>query len=167
MTRYQSNPLAMTSFQTVDGHAYLGDVLPFAETVLFRIPSPWRRGHGRAGKAYRADAQWRKGVWLGKMEDSNEHFLGCDEGVHRVLAVRRLPPSQRGDRAVLESVIGLPWDTRAAAFATTSDRRRTAVHVRVERLLRRRNSAVSVALIVIIVVCAATTAGAARGAAHG
>lgn len=103
----------MMSLQTADGHGYFGDILPFGETVLFRIPGPRHRGQGPASKVYRADE--RRGIWLGKTEDSNEHVVGCDGGVYRVLEVRRLPPPQRGDRAVLESIIGLPWDTKVTA----------------------------------------------------
>lgn len=122
LMRYRRRPSVMTSFQTAGDHVHLGDIFPFAE-------------QGPASKVYRADAQWRKGVWLGKVEDANEHEVGCNKGVHRARVVRRRPPSQRGDRTVLESVIGLPWDMRVAAFRRPRSRRRSR---RSPRNLRRR-----------------------------
>ena len=89
---------------------YNGELVPFGETVLYRIPLPaHRKTHGR--KWHRADAILRKGLFVGRTEESNEAIILKDHGAQTCRTLRRLPPNKRALKSVLETAKGLPWAT--------------------------------------------------------
>ena len=110
--RFAKRGSGTTSYQGAYGHSYTGELCPFGETVLFRIPKQSKRTH-------KADSAWRHGIWVGKAEESDEHLLATPDGIQRARTVRRLEPRGRADKAMLEQAVGVPWNTYPIPRATT------------------------------------------------
>ena len=106
-----------TAYQDAFDTPYTSPILPFAETVMFKVPvSKARRTHSRAvvGKG---ETTWIRGIFLGRSISSNEYLVGTEDGVITGRSLRRLPPSRRHDKELLEKMVGVPWD-----FGTTINR---------------------------------------------
>jgi hypothetical protein len=57
------------------------------------------------------DAQWDQGLWLGTDPFSNEALVNTGEGsATKARSIRRNPPSQHYQGAVLENIRVAPWD---------------------------------------------------------
>ena len=63
----------MTSYQMLRGKQYRGEIAMIGEDVWARVPGERR---------LKADAQWRRGIWLGKTDKSDEHLV-ADAGAPR------------------------------------------------------------------------------------
>eukprot|EP00435_Cladocopium_sp_Y103_P027470 s353_g6.t1 len=100
-----------TAYQDAFDTSYTSQILPFAETVLFKVPiSKARRAHNRA-VITKGDTTWRQGIFLGRSVTSNEYLLGTEEGAIPARTLRRLAdPSRRHNKDLLEKMIGVPWD---------------------------------------------------------
>ena len=111
-TRFHVQPNGSTGYRNVHGHDYNGELVPFLETVLFRVPKPHhRRVHGKT--LHKADAKMVKGIYVGKHEESNEYLLLTENGLQRARTIRRMEPSKRADRELLSRVKGVPWATES------------------------------------------------------
>ncbi|CAK0837665.1 unnamed protein product, partial [Prorocentrum cordatum] len=55
------------------------------------------------------EGRWKIGVFLGVIKKSSEMFVGHDRRVVRARSIRRRPPSQWADAALLLSIRGAPW----------------------------------------------------------
>ena len=55
------------------------------------------------------------GIWLGRAEDSDEHFVGTPRGVYRCRTVRRYMPAKQWDAELFLSIKAAPWDTAQGA----------------------------------------------------
>ena len=75
----------------------------FAETVLFRIPSP---SHDRV----KYDSPSVRGLWLGRESTSPEIPLGTSTGVFKARSIRRLPNSEKYDKELFNSFRATPWN---------------------------------------------------------
>ena len=110
--RYHMRTGGATAHKNVFDVEYSGDILPFGETVLFRVPKPaHRQTHGR--KWHKADARMVRGIWVGKHDESNENLILTPEGLQRARTVKRLEPDKRADVALLKSCKGVPWATES------------------------------------------------------
>ena len=89
---------------------YRGEIVPWGETILFRRPRPEHRGLGRDGRQRRGDPAWERGIWLGRVEDSEEHLVATEAGVWKARSLRRLEPERAHDARLLLAVRGLPWN---------------------------------------------------------
>ena len=77
-------------------------VVPFGETVLYRMPEVARDRHQAL------EERWAKGVWLGHARSSPEILIGAEHGVVKAWAIKRLagPDQWEGDR--IEKIKGSP-----------------------------------------------------------
>ena len=75
-----------TPRQRARGYVYRGALCELGETVLAKIPDEAVTGR-QIGKF--AD-RWKRGVWLGKTDSSDEHLVSVDGQVERYRTVRRL-----------------------------------------------------------------------------
>merc|ERR1712194_317135 len=57
-----------------------------------------------------ADTTWRKGIWVGRSEPTNEHILLTDVGLRLTNTVRRMPLDSRFESEVLKKALGVPWN---------------------------------------------------------
>ena len=101
VTRFHVKSNKQTSYEMHLGEKYHGDVVPFAGAVMFRDPKPQGRG--------KFDARWDIGVWLGKLDSSNEHVVGTPQGVKRQRAICRRRSTNQYDVVVLAKMAGVPW----------------------------------------------------------
>ena len=53
---------------------------------------------------------WDLGVWIGKINDSDEHILLTPFGSKRARSIRRLPETSKWNTGFLQTVRGLPWN---------------------------------------------------------
>eukprot|EP00435_Cladocopium_sp_Y103_P020520 s28_g5.t1 len=100
-----------TAYQDAFDTAYTTPILPFAETVLFKIPtSKARRSHSRT-IIPKGDTTWRQGIYLGRSVTSNETLLGTEEGTISARSVRRFADvTKRHNKELMSQMIGVPWD---------------------------------------------------------
>ena len=80
---------------------YLGKVVPFGETVMWRQPGP---------VLFKLKGPWGFGIWLGRAQENDAHIVGTRHGCLTARAVRRLPPSdsERHDKQLLLAMQGSP-----------------------------------------------------------
>ena len=59
------------------------------------------------------DISWGKGLWLGRSTLNNEIIIGIETGeVITVRTIRRLPPEEQQDQALLRALKGTPWSPK-------------------------------------------------------
>ena len=90
-TRFQVHATGKTSFFPVHLTGYTGAIVQFAECV-------WARDPTDVAAEYKLDSRWRKGIWLGKVETSDEHIVGLEKTIMKVRVVKRCPEGERWDR---------------------------------------------------------------------
>ena len=56
------------------------------------------------GLRQKADPAWRRGIWVGKDWQSDEHLVGTPTGVVTCRSVRRLEPRDQADVKLLEEM---------------------------------------------------------------
>ncbi|CAE7220981.1 RE1 [Symbiodinium natans] len=109
VNRYLCNAAGTTAFERRWGKRYNGFICRFGETVLFRKQ--------RVNKGKPA---FERGIWLGKDTESEQHFVADSRGVYKTRSLKRLPPTQQSDAALLQSVTARPWDPTGAKVETDS-----------------------------------------------
>ena len=67
--RYQTRANGKTAYYSMRGKAYNGEVLPFGEIAQFRKITDDK-----------FESRWVKGVWIGKSEETDEHFFLTESG---------------------------------------------------------------------------------------
>ena len=102
ITRFQVHPTGKTAFQSVRLRGYNGEIVQFAESV-------WGRDPSEAAGEFKADSRWTKGIWLGKVETSDEHIVGRGASIVMVRVVRRCPEEERWDAPLLRDLVAPPW----------------------------------------------------------
>ena len=81
-----------------------GELAQIGEVVWGRLPGERR---------LKAEAQWRKGIWLGKTDRSDEHLVADPGSTKRYRVIRRRPVGERYDPRLFNTFAGLPWDLQA------------------------------------------------------
>ena len=72
ISRYKQKGNGTTAHKQACGEHYTHEVVPFAETVLARVPKPTHRGVQGGKRWHKGDAVFIKGVWVGRSETSDE-----------------------------------------------------------------------------------------------
>ena len=78
-------------------------LVPFGEVVMEKIAV------GDKLRAGELDSTWVKAVWVGRVDQSNEHLLLTRKGCIRSRDVRRIPDGNQASHHA--EVMGLPWYT--------------------------------------------------------
>ena len=86
LQRYQAYHGGATPHPRARAYVYRGALCGLGETVLAKIPDDFVTGR-QVGKL--AD-RWRRGIWLGKTDESDEHLVSVQGQVERLRTVRRL-----------------------------------------------------------------------------
>ena len=94
-------PDGRTAWQAMKGRRTNSKLLPFAETVLFKIP----KTHHRIGSF---ENRWEIGCWVGVVARSGEQLVATPTGVYKVSTIRRRPPDQRWCPELVKSLVGTP-----------------------------------------------------------
>ena len=104
VVRYQSDQrTTQTPYERTRGCRYESALVPFGEVVMAKIADADKM---RAGKL---DSAWVKAVWVGRVDNSNEHLLLTTKGCIRSRVVRRIPDCNMASYHA--EVQGLQWDT--------------------------------------------------------
>ncbi len=90
-----------TAYQLMKGRRSNAKMVPFAETVLFKIPKTQH-------KIGDFEDRWERGVWLGFIMKTGEHLVGTARGVFRVCTVMRRPSDKRWSAQLLRDIGGSP-----------------------------------------------------------
>ena len=90
-----------TAYQLMKGRRTNAKMVPFGESVLFKIPKTASRVGG-------FEDRWESGVWLGFVMRSGEHLVGTSQGVFKVSAIMRRSSDRRWSRELIDGVVGTP-----------------------------------------------------------
>ena len=110
-----------TAYEDTFGGQYTGQILPFGEVLLFKVLHS-SAGRKTGGRQLQGDSVWERGVFLGKVNESDEFLVGNTKGVHSARTVRRLEESLRWNAEAITSFRGVPWNRE-----TTIGRPRRAI----------------------------------------
>ncbi len=102
-----------TSHKAAYGVGYRGEILPFGETALFKVPESHTRQIVAGVQRSKGDSMMVKGIWVKKHRDSDDHTFLTVNGWHRARTVRHLEPASRTDTALLKKATAVPWAARS------------------------------------------------------
>ena len=98
-----------TAYEDAFGNQYTGQILPFGEVLVFKVPHS-ASGRRVGGRQLKGNSVWERGVFLGKVNETDEFLVGTPKGVHSVRTVRRLEESLRWSAEGITSLRGVPWN---------------------------------------------------------
>ena len=90
-----------SSFYAVNGREYRTPMIPFGEVVMFKRIKP-------GALANKARSSWRRGVFLGRGDVTDEALVGSPEGVELARTVRRLPEGEQWSLLDVTTMRGVP-----------------------------------------------------------
>lgn len=79
-TRFNVRATSRAAYHEVYATEWRGDLCTWVETVVFQESASYSGAlvMGRRNKT--TDARYRKGIWLGRSEESNEHIVCTADG---------------------------------------------------------------------------------------
>ena len=98
VNRYRRRGDGLTSYHAITGTGYTGEIVPFGETVLYKIPITHERLAKGGVLQHKLDSGWEKGLWIGKHDRSDDHMMLTAKGMSRARTVRRLTGEARYDK---------------------------------------------------------------------
>lgn len=100
ITRYQVRDDGFTSYRKLKGRGYNSELVEIGECLWYKTPGV---------EFQKLDARWETGLFLGRVEASDEVLVGVGAEVNRARAIRRKPESMRWDKNVYLSFTAKPW----------------------------------------------------------
>ena len=97
--RVRSN--GRTAFQMMKGRRTNMKLVPFGESIMFKIP----KTSERTGKF---EDRWESGCWVGFVMRTGEHLVATSIGVFRVSTIMRRPADQRWSETMIKEIKGSP-----------------------------------------------------------
>ena len=76
---------------------------------MFRHPHSMTGMMAKGVRKAKADSQWERGVWLGKVEKTDEHLVATEAGLYKARDARRLVLTRQVDAGLVLSVSFPPW----------------------------------------------------------
>ena len=92
-----------TAVQLMKGRKMNAKLLPFCETVLFKIPKT-------TNPPGDFENRWERGTWVGFMMRSGEHLVATGKGVFRTSTVMRRAADKRWSADLIKNIGGSPED---------------------------------------------------------
>ena len=80
---YRRTADGRTAYEAAFGCGYTGEVLPFAETALFKVPISHTREITSGVMMPKGDSSMVRGIWVGKHAESDDHVYLTASGVLR------------------------------------------------------------------------------------
>ena len=115
----------------VQGKDYIGEVVPFGDVCT-------GRNHSQDGA--KLNMRWMRGVFVGKLDRTDEFLLFTPTGAMKTRRVRRLEGDNAWDLQFLHLCVGSPWTATASSTQQTrtiqpkdelaSGRRAKILHIR-------------------------------------
>ncbi|CAK0831695.1 unnamed protein product [Prorocentrum cordatum] len=92
------------NYLRMKGKEYKGDVAEIGESVNYRLPMRTQM---------KLDARWESdGVFLGKLDLSDEVIVGTPKGIETVRSTRRKDDEHRWNAEAIRMFVGVPWNPR-------------------------------------------------------
>ncbi|CAK0881727.1 unnamed protein product, partial [Prorocentrum cordatum] len=102
-----------TSHQAAFGVTYNGDVLPVAETALFKVLISHARQIAATSLRREGESSFVAGIWIGKHKESDDGLFLTPAGWHHARTYGGLGPALRADAKLTKAVKALPWEARS------------------------------------------------------
>ncbi|CAK0880369.1 unnamed protein product, partial [Prorocentrum cordatum] len=102
------------SHQAAFGVTYNGEILPLAETALFKVSTSHARQIAATSLERQGESSFVEGIWIGNHKESDDHLFLAPAGWHRTRTCRGLGPVLRADAKLMKAVKALPWEARGA-----------------------------------------------------
>jgi hypothetical protein len=109
-TRYRVRASGRTAYEEATDSSYKSEIAVFGEAMYFKEATSKTGQQQQHRKVKGADTTWRKGIWAGRAEATNEQVLSTEVGLRLTATVRRLPVESRFGRELIEESLGVPWD---------------------------------------------------------
>ena len=109
VSRYSPGKDGRTSYERQIGRACDIEVVPFGETVMYRMPEVARDRHQAL------EERWAKGIWLGHARSTNASLIATESGVIKTWGIRRLPEEEQWDGQRIAAIKGSPKDWKLDA----------------------------------------------------
>jgi len=101
--RFHIGKDGMTALRRLKGRSFNKKITEFGESVWYLKPKS-------VGKE-KLRTRWATGIWLGVRDESNEIFIGTEEGVIKVRTVRRKGThEERWNTVQIDRMKGTPWE---------------------------------------------------------
>jgi hypothetical protein len=117
ITRFQVGVDGRTAYERLKGKPFRKALVPIGESVHYQPLG--RAKANRMEKLNKLDNKWRDGIYLGIKDNTNEVFVGTNNGVFKVQSVRRKPEQERYQWSELEKMVGLPWKPTPSSEEST------------------------------------------------
>ena len=114
--RFKVRANGRRSYEDAYGIRYKGELMPFAETCLFRHAFN-AAGRGPKGMKFsKADLRMERGICCGRKAETNEFVFATADGTFTSRTAKRLPADLgRADGELLKSIVGTPWNRQCEA----------------------------------------------------
>ena len=97
-------PDGQTAFKRQRGKDYVGETACFVEAICYRIPLRIQT---------KMDPRWAAdGVFLGKLDLSDEVIVGTPQGIVTTRSFRRMTEDRQWNPETLPMFVGVPWNLR-------------------------------------------------------
>ena len=104
LTRFASGADGQTAFKRQRGKDYVGETACFGEAICHRIPL---RTQTKMEPRWEAD-----GVFLGKLDLSDEVIVGIPKGTETTRSFRRMTEDRQWNPETLRMFVAVPWNPR-------------------------------------------------------
>ena len=99
ITRCRVRECGKKSLQLIKGRKSLSELVPFRETVMFKIPKT-------AQAVGSFEERWETGVWIGTTIRDGMSLVGTTAGVFKVGTIRRKPDGEQWSKEMITNVVG-------------------------------------------------------------
>ena len=104
LTRFAIGADGQTAFKRQRGKDYVGETACFGEAICYRVPL---RIQTKMEPRWEAD-----GVFLGKLDLSDEVIVGTPKGIETTRSFRRMTEDRQWNPETLRMFVGVPWNPR-------------------------------------------------------
>ena len=101
ITRCRVRSHGKTALQLMKGRTSLTELVPFGETVMFKVP---KTGHAIGS----FEDRWESGIWLGCTIRDGMTLVGTSSGVYKVGTIKRKPDGEQWSLSNVEQLTGSP-----------------------------------------------------------
>ena len=91
-----------TSRQRIRSDPTIPEIPKFGERVMFKP--------AKTVSIQKDQSRWRTGIWLGFIDDTNEHIIGTCRGTLKCRAIRRFDASEQFSAVEIDEMRGSPWE---------------------------------------------------------
>ena len=115
ISRYKVGADGLVAYKRVKGKNPSNIVIPWGERVMYMPPKSTKieDSEGKKHDKTKDDFRYNVGIYLGIKGDSNESWIGAENGkVISARSIRRMSDDEKWRMEGIENVIGLPWDLK-------------------------------------------------------